>query len=227
MIKNALQKPIDFVKTLATKKVIQQFAQRFEFVYFGYVDAREDEHELVRGLTLAAGHRDMHYTVGSFRSHDIALIERHVQVTFPGKQPKKYQWLIMQVDLKYSGYPRIFLDGHRHEEVFYANFFTKYGDFQNASALFTRHDAQFLKYFKVFAARADFDEVWTMLSTDITAMLTHHFRQFDYEIDDDRLFIYASNTVVTVHLLQEMMRVGIWLADQLNSQSMIGPEELK
>jgi len=216
--KEMLKEPLGFMRTMATKKVIQQFAHKFELVYFGFVDPREDKHELVRGITLSPEHKDTHYTVGNFRNHDITLVERQTNLHFPGKPPHMYRWLIMQIDLKHGGFPHIFIDANHHEEVFYANFFLQYAHFEDASSLFSRHDPLFSKYFKVFAERQAFDEVWSVIKSDMTAMLAYHFHQFDYELDDDRLCVYASNTVITTHLLQEMMRIGLWLADYLNAQ---------
>lgn len=216
-MKTLLTQSLRAARTLATKKIIKQFAHKFELVYFGFVDPREDEHELVRGITLSTTHRDNHYTVGSFRNHDLTLVERQTTLTFPGKPERKYTWLIMQIDLRRRGLPHVFFDAHHHEEVFYANFFLKHAHFEDATGLFARHDPAFSRSYKVFAERTTFDEVWSSIKPELTAMIAHHFRQFDYEIRDDKLFVYASNVMVTAHLLQEMLRVGCWLAEHLNS----------
>jgi hypothetical protein len=212
-----IHKAVQVAQSFATKKVLKQFAQKFEFVYFGRVGA-EDEYELVRGITLTAHHLDMHFMVGNFRHHDITIVERHTEATFPGKPTQSYRWLIMQFDLRRGGFCHTFFDAHHHDAVFYANFFLRFADFEEATALFNRHDPLFTKHFKAFAPRAVFDEVWSTFTPQITGMLAHHFRQFDYEVNDDHLFVYASNAVITMQLLQEMMRIGMWLADQLNAQ---------
>jgi hypothetical protein len=55
-----------------------------------------------------------------------------------------------------------------------------------------------------------------MLSGERAAMLAHHFKQFDYEIDGDRLLIYAEDPTISSHTLHEMLRVGQWLASELD-----------
>ena len=218
-----LRRPGAFIHDIATKRVMKRFVERFRFVYFGRVDPRSAEHQLVRGLTVSADHVDNHYAVGAFRGHDITLVERYARLRYPGKADQDYRWIIMQVDLKRQGLPHFFVDGHHHEEVFFANMFVKFGNFENANRLFLLHDRMFLRYFKVFAPPDFFDEVADVLRPEVTAMLGHHFRQFDYEIDDDRLLVYASNAAMTPRLLPEMMRVGLWLADHINAQHMAGP----
>lgn len=215
--KHALKHPFGFAHYVATKRVVKQWAQKFDLVYFGKVDQQEDDYELVRGITLSAEHKDDHYTVGNFRNHDLTLVERQNILTYPGKPPQAYRWLLLQIDLQRDGLPHIFIDANHHEEVFYANLFVKFSEFDNMTPVFQQADAFFAKHFKVFAPPERFDDTRRILNPDVMAMLAHHFKQFDYELQGDRLVIYASNSVVTLALLQEMMRVGFWLADHLNS----------
>ncbi|MGH7196476.1 MAG: hypothetical protein ACREGJ_01765 [Candidatus Saccharimonadales bacterium] len=208
--------PLSLLTDIATKGVIKQFAKKYHFVYFGYV-SHQDEHDLVRGITVSTTHLDNHYTVGTFHGHDIALVDRRNKLTFPNKPSSEYKWLIMQFDLQQDKLPHIFMDANHHDETFYANMFVKFANFENAAGIFESHGSLFLRHFKVFAPPDTFDEVREVLTAEITAMLAHHFRQFDYEISDDKLYIYASNKTITLATLNDMLRVGLWLANHLNS----------
>lgn len=212
-----IRHPYSLLHDLALKKAIKQFAHKFELVYFGYVDQREDEHELVRGITLSANHVDNHYTVGHFRGHDVTLVVRRDTVSFPNKPSQDYTWAILQVDLKKAELPHIFIDANHHDETFYANLFVKFVNFQRANQLFANHDQLFNKYFKVYTPPDKFDQATLVLKPEVTSMLAYHFHSFDFEMYDDRLLIYASNAIITSHVLQDMMRVGVWLGDQLNT----------
>ena len=218
-IMQLLSQPLLFGRELATRKIIKQFANKFDLVYFGHVNQHEDEHELIRGITVAATHSDSHFCVGHFKGHDISLVERRNTIVFPEKPPQKYRWLLMQFDLKQSKLPEVFIDANHHDELFYTTLFMRFANLTNAAALFIDRDPMFVRYFKVFTPADKFDETELLLNGDVTAMLVHHFRQFDYELNGDRLIIYANNPVVSSHLLQEMLRVGVWLADQLNESS--------
>jgi hypothetical protein len=214
-------RPLSVGRELATKKIIKQFARKFGLVYFGYVNQREDEHELIRGITVSANHLDTHFCVGDFKGHDISLVERRNTLTYPEQPPQHYRWAIMQIDLKREDLPHVFIDGNHHDEAFYMTLFMKFANMSNASMLFTQQNPLFAKTFKVFAPADKFDDLEALMSGDIAAMLAHHFKQFDYEIDGDRLLVYAENPVITSHLLHEMLRVGQWLADELDKAKLV------
>jgi hypothetical protein len=209
---------LSLIGDLAAKRVIKQFANKYHLVYFGMVDAREDDHELVRGVTVSATHTDNHYTVGTLQARDIILVQRTNTLTFPGKAASHYKWLIMQIDLDRSNLPHIFIDSHHHDETFYANLFTALPQFQDIRGYLTDHDPTFLRRCKVFAFPHAYEAVMQTLRPDVTQTLAHHFSQFDYEIVDDRVYVYSASNVVTMTILQEMLRVGIWLADVLDGK---------
>ncbi len=216
-----LSRPLMVGRELASKKIIKQFAHKFGLVYFGYVNQREDEHELIRGITVSATHIDNHFCVGDFRGHDISVVERRNTLNYPEQPPVHYRWVIMQFDLKREGLPHIFIDGNHHDEVFYTTLFMKFANMSNASTIFATTNPLFARIFRTFAPADRFDEVEAVLSGDIAAMLAHHFKQFDYEIDGDRVLVYAENPTVTSHLLHEMLRVGQWLAERLEKAELV------
>ncbi|HWZ65983.1 MAG TPA: hypothetical protein VNX65_04325 [Patescibacteria group bacterium] len=210
--------PINVARDLATKKVIKQLAHKFRFVYFGRVSQEEARYQLLRGATSSIKHSDNHYTVGSFRGYDVTLVERRDELVFPGKTPRDYHWLIMQFDLKRVTLPHIFIEGNHHDEVFFANLLVKHAQLHNANNLFEQTDKFFTQNFKVFIAAHIFSYIHNIITPEITSMIAHHFAQFDYELEEDRLLIYATNPkVITLNLAEEMMRVGIWLAERLDS----------
>lgn len=204
------------LRDMASKRVIKQFAAKYHFVYFGRVDARDDEHTLVRGLTASTSHQDNHYTVGSFKNRDVIVLERRNTVTFPSKESRKYAWIIMQFDLRRSGLPHIFIDAHHHEGTFFANLAVTQPYFKDMTAYFSQQDAAFGQQCTLFASPSQYQEISQLLPPDVTATISRHLHQFDYEIDDDRLLVYASNAIVTPHALQDMLRAGTWFAEVLD-----------
>jgi hypothetical protein len=211
-----LSRPLSIGRELATKKIIKLFARKFGLVYFGSVNQREDEHELIRGITVSASHVDAHFCVGDFEGHDISLVERRNTLIYPEQPPQHYHWLIMQFDLHRNDLPHVFIDGNHHTESFYSTLFMRFANMSNANAIFMPANPLFERTFKVFTPADRFDETEAMLSGERAAMLAHHFKQFDYEIDGDRLLIYAEDPTVTTHTLHEMLRVGQWLAGELD-----------
>lgn len=215
-MKLALRQHLTVLNEAAVKRVVKQFCSKYQLVYFGHVDAHEDDHQLIRGLTASTNHKDSHYAVGTFQGHDIMLVQRRNTITFPGKPDSDYKWLIMQVDLKRDNVPHVFMDAHRHSETFYSNMFLKVPHFEDIHDLFQQRDQHFAARYKVFALPNDYQKIDAVLLPEITNTITQHFSQFDFEIIDDRVYVYASGNMVTLATLQEMLRAGIWLADNLN-----------
>lgn len=216
-MKLQLKHRLSLLNDAATKRVIRQFGAKYHLVYFGAVDAQEDDHQLIRGLTVSTSHIDNHYTVGTFEGHDLMLVHRRNVLTFPGKPDTEYKWLIMELDLNHTKLPHIFMDGHRHDETFYANMFVKVPHFHNATQHIAARDPHFASRYKVFALPNQFAALDAVLVPEITTNIAQHFPQFDYEIIEDRLYIYAPGQVVTFAVLQEMLRAGVWLATSLNT----------
>lgn len=197
-------------------QAIRKFIKRFDLVYFGHVDHRYDEHAVVRGVTASARHVDRHFAVGNIKGRDISILERTNTLFFPGKGEQHYTWIIVQVDLKVGmEIPHIFIDAHHHDEIFYANLFVNFSNFHNAQSLFTNHDPMFNKRFKTYTPKDKLDDVRHVMTTEITGMLAHHFIHFDYEIQNDTLYIYNSNAEVHEHDIERMARIGLWLAERL------------
>lgn len=216
-MKLKLRHHLSVLNDAATKRVIKQFCNKYHLVYFGHVDSQEDDHQLVRGITVSTSHIDNHYSVGTFEGHDLMIVQRLNTLTFPGKPDAEYKWLIMELDVQQTHLPHIFMDGHRHDETFYANMFVKVPQFHNITSHIAQRDPHFAQKYKTFALPNEYMQVDAVMLPEITTALYQHFPQFDFEIIEDRVYIYAAANVVTLATLQEMLRAGAWLASALNS----------
>lgn len=203
--------------TAATRRAIKQFASKYHMVYFGHVDPREDEYELVRGVTVSTSHVDNHYTVGTYNAHDIILVERRNTLSFPGKQDATYRWLIAQIDLTRTGLPHVFIDSHHHDAMFYANAFVAKNGVQDLTSYFSGVSPTFGHRCKLFTNPANYAQAGALITPEVAETLAQHFHQFDYEFFDDRVLVYASNATITPSTLEDMLRVGAWLADHCNT----------
>lgn len=215
-IKHLAKKSLHTFSSAATKRLIKQFASKYNMVYFGRVDPQQDEYELVRGITVSTSHVDNHYTVGTYNNHDLIIVERRNTLSFPGKPDTQYRWVIAQIDLTRSGLPHIFIDSHHHDATFYANAFLAKNGIQDLTSYFNGVSAAFSQRCKLFASPSQYTEVGRIMTPEVAETLAQHFHQFDYELLDDRVLVYASNSTITPALLDEMLRVGSWLADCCN-----------
>ncbi len=213
-----ISRPLATLKKVATKKAIKQFAEEFNLSYLGQVNHHQADYELLAGVTADVSQQDAHYTVGSFKSHDLAIIARERTINYINLAPEDYCWTILQIDVNCNNLPHIFLDAFQHKEAFYANFFIKYPQFIDVGPFFMTHDQAFSSSFKCFANSRDIDQLQQALQPSITAMLGHHFKQFSYEIDDDKLFVYLLSDSPSTNDMCQMLRIGAWLAQQLENR---------
>lgn len=195
----------------------KKFSDKYHLVYFGHVDQHDDEHELVRGITLSARHLDRHYSVGSIEGRDITILERTDTLHFPGKTDVKYTWRIMAIDLPHR-LPHVFLDLTHYDEIFYANTFLKQPQLKNVSTLLTlpAYDSLAASRAKLFLDPNQQTEVMALLSPVIVNTIFTHFKQFDYELEDDTLLIYDRAKLASVGSFENMLRIGLWLEEQLS-----------
>jgi len=208
-IQNSIMKGLSALHHLATRSVIKQFATKFDLVYFGSVDSRSDEHQLVRGVTAASSHIDNNYTVGTYQGHDLILVERHNTVSHPGLPTVKHHWLILQLDVRRTDLPHMFLDSH-NGDTFHANLNISNPRLRDITSLLPN-----LGHTRVIAPVERLDDIHAIITNDFIAAM-HNFGQFDFEIRDDQVFVYAHHPMVTMPLLTDMLRVGAWLADYLS-----------
>jgi len=215
-----LQKWVAALRPSPNGRAIKVFAKQFDLVYFGRIDHRYDDHAVIRGVTASSHHIDNHFAVGTLKGRDMSVLERTNTLRFPGKPPSDYKWVILQLDLKEElELPHIFIDAFHHSEQFYAHLFVNFANFQSAQSLFVNHDQLFNQQFKVYIPNDKFDDAAALLDVEATNMLAYHFTKFDYEIEDNVLYVYSSNQHVTERELEQMARIGLWLADKLEARA--------
>lgn len=203
------------------KRAIIRFTEKVGFVYFGSVDQHHDDHHIIRGLTVSSSHRDNHYSVGSFDDYDVSLVDRLDAIESLGGQYKTYNWLILEIDLHNgTDIPHIFLGAHTHKNSSYAKLFTAFPVLQPVPlGTFEKYSEEFTKRYNLFASPSNFIEVERYFTTETTRTIAAHFWPLAIEISEGALYIYADNQTITVHLLETMLKNGLWLAGKLDDQA--------
>ena len=208
--------PLKAAKAMADGKIMRDFAHQFGLVYFGNVNHQEDEHQLVRGITLAADHKDKHFMVGNYKGYDFTVLQRTVTLGFPGQPAKDCRWIIMQADLQRVVLPHILVAYGHQERLFFDTVAIKHANFQQIIPSAIENDHEFLHNFKVFAAAEAVDSVSDIFHSPLRATIREYFRHFDIEVQGDQVIVYTMATIITPSLLQEMLREVLWLAQQFD-----------
>jgi len=216
--------PLRIFGQLTTSRVFHQFAAAYDLVYFGHVSAQDDEHRLVRGVTTSAKHRDSHYCVGTVHGHDVVLLEREDELRLTAdSRPHKYRWIILQIDLHGShDLSHVFIDGKHHNDIFYRTLFAKFTRLLKVDhGLLSHYDELFSERFTVYTPPDNTDRFPTLLSPEAAATLAHHFGHFDFEWSQDQVIVYSTGRKASRHLLEHMLKSGIYVARELEKAALI------
>lgn len=227
--KEALQRmiPSKVIQSRLYKRTFQRFADKIGLVYFGYVDQRNDEHSLIRGMTVSTKHRDNHYCIGSFEGYDVTLVERVDMIHFPGKPSRLHNWVIMTFDIHRSvDLPHIVLGSHSHNDTFYAQFFTKYAHFAKIDLDQTdAYPRDFLKHYSLYAKVDQALSAERLFNPALARSVSEQFGQLSIEILDGTVYLYAEHQHPSTALLEGMLTRGLWLTKVIDQQSDVVSEE--
>lgn len=203
------------------KNAIVRFANKVGFVYFGHVDQHDDEHHIIRGLTISLSHQDESYSVGSFQGYDVSLVDRHDIVESADKQTRTHRWLIFEFDLhSEADVPHVFLGAHTHRNSSYAKLFTSVPSLQFVPlGTFETHSEEFSARYSLFANPTQFIEVERLFTAEVTRTIAAHFWPLAVEVFEGAVYVYSDSQTVTAHLLETMLKNGLWLATQLDDRS--------
>lgn len=216
--------PLRIINQITSRKVFHTFAENYDLVYFGHVNAEDDDHRLVRGVTTSAKHRDSHYCVGTIHGHDVIVLEREDELRLASDaRPHKYRWIIMQIDLRgHHDLSHVFIDGKHHNDTFYRTLFAKFARLLKVDhGLLAGYDPLFPKRFTVYTPPDNTDRFPELLSPEAAATLAHHFGHFDFEWFEDEIIIYSTGHPVSKHLLEHMLKSGIYLARELEKTASV------
>jgi hypothetical protein len=206
--------PAKVVQSRLNKRVFQQFAAKLGLVYFGYVDQRNDEHSLVRGVTVSTKHRDNHYCIGSFDGYDVTVVERTDTLRFPGKESKTHNWTILTLDLHHSrDVPHVFMGLTTRHDTFHAHLLTKLSHFAKIHVgVLGQYDAAFTKHYELYAKPEQALTVERLFTPAIAKAIATSFGNLTLEIDNGTLYMYAEGQRPTTALLEKMLQCGVWMA---------------
>ncbi len=208
--------PSHIVRRYSTRRVIAKFATDLGFVYFGYLDQYDDEHRLLRGITASKTHDDYHYTVGTYKSYDIALTVRRDALTYPDKRIKDHFWTIMTIDLhSESELPHIYMSHHKIRDELLARYTTLR---PVVLGTFATYPKKFIDNYELYAPLDRTIEVQQIVTPELAQLLMHYFAGMNLELVDDTLYLYVTEKHPTRALLERMLSTGVWLAQLLDQK---------
>lgn len=219
-VKRAVQRmsPKSFVRQYSTAQTVRRFANTLGLVYFGYVDQRDDDHQLIRGFTVSNSHNDHYYTVGTFKGYDVAIVVRQDTLRYADKRIKDHYWTIVTVDLHNAKYqlPHFYV-GHNSVRDELA---AKHSQLSPIAIhpYSKEYKKQFLDNYTVYTRMTHAQIVAALLTPEITSVISEKFPEISIEIVENTIYIYKSEKHPSKVLLEKMISNGLWLAGAIDKR---------
>lgn len=202
-------------------KVIRHFATQVGLVYFGSVDQHDDDHEVIRGLTVSTTHRDAHYAVGSYDGYDVSIVDRFDVSYDAHHRPVEHSWLIYQINLQDVTLPHIFFKPRGHSPAAYTKFFTAFNTLHVINDVFNdTHSQEFHSRYELYGLATHVLELEQTFSHFVTQAIAARFWPHAVEIFEGKLYVY-----ITEHRRPELEAVlgatlqsATWLASVLDKK---------
>jgi len=200
--------------------LLRHFAARLGLVYFGTVDQLEDEHEVVRGLTVSTTHRDTHYVVGSFDGYDISLVDRFDVVMDANHQPAEHAWLIYQVTLQNNtALPHFFLKPRGYSPTAYSKFFTAFNTLHIINNVFNEtHSPEFHARYDVYGLATHAYQLEETFTSAVTQTIAARFWPHAIELYEGKLYVYITEHRLNETVLGATLQSTMWLASVLDKK---------
>jgi len=207
---------VRFLPSRSNRKTFGKIAEEYDLVYFGTVDPEIDtEYKIVKGLTLSPHIRDENYTTGNVYDYEVAFLQRSKQVPVRSGRRTNRTWTILQVQLDVTDLPRMLIDGRTRTNE-YGALLASTQRWQEVGWQHFSHPA-FSESFALYCRPESIMQISQLIDVETQTMLASHFTQFDYEIFDHKLIVYATNAKINLQTLDHMLRVGLWLARRLDA----------
>ncbi len=202
--------PGHHVRHQGTRFVMQRLADSLGLVYFGYVDQRDDDHRLVRGITVSTTHDDHHYTVGSFQGYDISLVVRRDSLQCSSGRMKEYFWTIVTVDLHSEvDVPHMYISQHTlHDEMV--------ARLTHLMALPQMGDA-FSKQYTIYGSLGQLLMIQSLFMQPVRDVIAREFAGAGIEVSDGTVYLYLPEKHPSRAQLERLVRNGVWLAQTIDA----------
>ena len=215
-IKTALRRltPKSIVKRRSTRQLFRELADKLGLVYFGFVDQTDDEHRLIRGITVSNTHKDHHYTVGTFKGYDVSLTIRRDAIEYKRAKYRDHYWTIVTADFHTRfDLPHLFIGNKKAE----ADHHTKLGHLTKLSfGSYAPHPVSFLQKYDVYGRMTHAQIIEMLLTPQLTEGIVQHFDGASLEIQDNTLYVYASERHPTRPALEKMLNNALWMVESID-----------
>ena len=197
--------------------VIRRVAKHLGLVYFGALN-HDDEHEVIRGITVSISHRDSHYVIGSFDGYDVSIVDRDDTVMSAGIA-RHHRWAIIQVALKHTPLASDIVLLPHDNAHYYTHAFAGLRHLQPVDALVAEsYSAEFLRRYKIMAPSHQAVEVNRIITPPLADLAGIKLWPHAVELKEKKLLVYITEDRLNETVLRVAIESALWLADSLDKR---------
>jgi hypothetical protein len=211
--------PQHIIGRRVTSRMVRKFADDLGLVYFGFVDQQDDDHRLLRGITVSTTHDDHYYSVGTYKGYDMAVTVRRDTLRYPDKRLKDHHWTILTFDLHTErDLPHIYMGHHTVRDELLARY-TELSAMTLGAYSQAQYPRNFLEEYTVYGRLTHAQEIDALITPDVAQVITQRFDGISVELQAGTLYLYRAEKHPERALLERMTNAGIWLAEAIDQRA--------
>lgn len=201
------------------RPVFGKLANEYNLTYYGTVVPDEvSDYIPVRGMTASPEQVDDNYTTGTVAEYHVQLLQRTHDIYLRDNRKVERTWTLCQIDINHGDLPHLILGGKSKSsgnESELASYLRMYEI--NIDSLDCPIADDFANKFAVFVSPQDVQRIKTIFTPEFQAMLSLHFADHDFEINDNKLYVYTIKQPIELRDVDELLRIAVWLAKHIDS----------
>ncbi len=184
-------------------KAYKSFSDHHDLVIFE--DASHEELHPIRGITFAPKCEDEFYMHGNVDGVEATFISRTSFYPAANKTKAQVDWAVGQFQLAKNHGFHTYINHVKHQDPVYRHIFQTYSHLKNIDLSVVNAP---IRSFNVYANSSTAVHINQVLTPQFVGHLNEH-NNFDYEILNDKLFVYYSGEIKNPEVLNLMLNVGI------------------
>jgi hypothetical protein len=200
--------------------ILRRFDKQVGFVYFGNISQHDDDESTILGFTASLTHDDAHYSVGTFEDYDVRIVDRF-DIIKVANAAHRQLWTIIEVSLKTSGQPHIAFVPTGREAGEYSRLFSTYSHLLplNSMVAAYHHSPELHGRYQILARTTFAREVERMFDSPAIVSVGAHFWPHGIEVHRGKLYVYLTQSDLTVPVLGAALQSSVWLAELIDKRT--------
>ncbi len=209
--------PGHMLRARISAHTVQKIADKYGLIYFGAVDPRKDDYNLLRGFTVSRTQIDSFYTVGTVQGYDVSFVLRNDIMLTRDQHERRCHWFIVAIRLHAdSTLPHFYVGPQASNGVFESTYP------QLKQMLFgtmAEYPQKFVSNFSVYARPSDIVGIEQLFPPAAAQVTVSHFGDMSFEIEDNLVYVYSESRYPNAALVETMLQNAMWLAKTLDTVS--------